>query len=55
MKAEGTAQDPDANHVRDECLKARTIGLVELHTPEVKMGYHECCHSASTFVFYLCP
>ena len=35
MKAEGTAEDPDANHVRMECLKPRDVGLVELTTPEV--------------------
>ncbi|CAN0279349.1 unnamed protein product [Ascophyllum nodosum] len=34
MKAEGTANDPDASHVRNECLKARNIGMVELITPE---------------------
>ncbi|CAM9844326.1 unnamed protein product [Ascophyllum nodosum] len=34
MKAQGTAEDTDANHVRTECLKSRAIGLVELHTPE---------------------
>ena len=41
MKAEGTAEDLDSDHVRNECLKARTIGLVQLHTPEVTVGYRK--------------
>lgn len=35
MKEEGTAGDADANHVRNECLLSRAIGVVELVTPEV--------------------
>ena len=38
MKAEGTAEDPDAKHVWNACLKPRTIDFVELITPEVS-GY----------------
>lgn len=35
MKAAGSAEDPDASHVRTECLKLGDIGIVELLTPEV--------------------
>lgn len=35
MKAEGTAEDADANHVKNECLLSKAIGVVELVTPEV--------------------
>ena len=38
MTAEGTAEDPNAKHVWNSCLKPRTIGFVELITPEVS-GY----------------
>lgn len=35
MKAEGSAQDADAQHVYVECLRQPEMGLVELITPEV--------------------
>ena len=41
MKAEGTAGDVDAHHVRNECLLSRTIGVVELVTPEVGEPHSE--------------
>lgn len=40
MKAVGTEQDLDAYHVRNECLKPRDIGVVELVTPEVSGQLH---------------
>lgn len=36
MKAEGSAADPDADHIRSECLIPRDIHVVELATPEVR-------------------
>lgn len=35
MKAEGSAKDLDADHVRKECLMSKDVGVVELITPEV--------------------
>ena len=35
MKAGGTVEDDDAQHVRDECLHIQDVGLLELITPEV--------------------
>lgn len=37
MKAEGSAQNPDAQHVRGNCIQSRDVDLVELITPKV------CC------------
>lgn len=35
MKAEGSTQDPAAQHVLESCIKPQAIGLVELTTPKV--------------------
>ena len=35
MKAEGSEQNPDAQYVRDNCIRTTDIGLIELITPEV--------------------
>lgn len=35
MKAEGSAEDADAQHVYAECMRAPEVGLVELITPKV--------------------
>lgn len=35
MKAEGSAQNTDAQYVRANCLQTKEVGLVELITPEV--------------------
>lgn len=35
MKAEGSAQDSDAQYVRESCMQTEQVGLVELITPEV--------------------
>lgn len=35
MKAEGSAQDPDAQYVRENCFEAKDVGVLELETPEV--------------------
>lgn len=35
MKAQGSAQDADAQHVYQECLRQPEIGLVEINTAEV--------------------
>ena len=37
MKAEGSADNPDAQHVRENCMHPKSVGLVELITPEVRM------------------
>ncbi|CAN0417481.1 unnamed protein product [Pylaiella littoralis] len=34
MKAEGSAQNPDAQHVRGDCIQSRDVDLVELITPK---------------------
>ena len=47
MKAEGTAEDPDAKHVWKSCLKPRTIDVVELITPEVSGYKHITWHPAN--------
>lgn len=36
MKAEGSAQSPDALHVRENCIKTKDVGLLELITPKVR-------------------
>ena len=38
MKAEGSAQNPDAQYVRDNCFQTQEVGLIELITPEVLLG-----------------
>ena len=52
MKAEGTANDPDALGVAEQCIQDKKISLLELITPEVWRGYfrhkrypdcHCCC------------
>ena len=35
MKAEGSTQDADAQHVYVECMKQPKMGMVELITPKV--------------------
>lgn len=35
MKAQGSAQDADAQHVYEECLRQPEMGLVEIITAEV--------------------
>ena len=35
MKAEGSAENPDAQYVRASCMHTMNVGLVELITPEV--------------------
>lgn len=35
MKAEGSAQNPDAQYVRANCIQTTHVGLLELATPEV--------------------
>jgi len=37
MKAKGSAGDPDAAHLWEECLNSKDIGMVELLTPEVSV------------------
>ena len=39
MKAEGTANDPDALAVAEQCIQAQKISLLELITSEVWRGY----------------
>lgn len=36
MKAEGSAQSPDALHVRENCIHTAEVGLLELITPKVR-------------------
>lgn len=35
MKADGSAEDIDAQYVRANCIQSEEVGLVELITPEV--------------------
>lgn len=35
MKAEGSAQNSDAQYVRANCLQTKELGLIELITPKV--------------------
>lgn len=53
MKAVGTEQDFDAYHVRNECLKPRAIGVVELVTPEVSRQLHNTSLTNLSFVAFL--
>ena len=39
MKAEGTANDPDAMDVEEQCIPAPNLNLLELITPEVRRGH----------------
>lgn len=38
MKAEGSAQSPDALHVRENCIQSTGVGLLELITPKVRQS-----------------
>lgn len=39
MRAQGSAQDADAQHVYVQCLQQPEMGLVELITPEVSKAF----------------
>lgn len=43
MKAEGSAQNLDAQYVRAKCIKSDEVGLVELITPKVRCALAARC------------
>lgn len=43
MKADGSAEDPDAQYVRANCIQSEKVGLVELITPEVQQNANAAC------------
>lgn len=43
MKAEGSAQNLDAQYVRANCIMTDEVGLLELITPKVRCGLAARC------------